>query len=56
MKLLASWASWAAVLGLLAGSAAAEPDLTQLRDLDDLRTAFNQDQGVPRVVLLLSPT
>lgn len=30
--------------------------LTDLEDLDQLRGLFNQREGVPRLVLLLSPT
>lgn len=30
--------------------------LIELKDVDQLRQAFNQDQGHPRLVLLLSPT
>ena len=30
--------------------------LTDLQDVDDLRTLFNQDDGNIRLVLLLSPT
>lgn len=30
--------------------------LTDLHDIGDLQTAFNQDAGKPRMVLLVSPT
>ena len=30
--------------------------LTDLRSVEDLRARFNQDQGKPRLILLLSPT
>jgi len=30
--------------------------LTDLGTLQDLQTAFNRDAGVPRIVLLISPT
>lgn len=30
--------------------------LTDMRSIEDLRTRFNQDQGAPRLILLLSPT
>jgi len=35
---------------------AAPTSWNDLRSLDDLKTAFNRDQGRVRVVLLLSPT
>ena len=37
-------------------SAAQDGVLTDLKDLDQLRELFNQRVGVPRLVLLLSPT
>ena len=37
-------------------SAAQGAALTDLGDLDQLRALFNQREGVPRLVLLLSPT
>jgi hypothetical protein len=36
--------------------ATSAPVLTDLRSPDDLRTSFNHDAGVPRIILLLSPT
>jgi hypothetical protein len=30
--------------------------LTELRDVADLRGAFNEKSGVPRLILFLSPT
>jgi len=31
-------------------------ELRRVRDLDEFRSAFNRDAGVPRLILLLSPT
>ncbi|MGH9970431.1 MAG: hypothetical protein ACREBG_21940 [Pyrinomonadaceae bacterium] len=42
-------------LGLFAAPRPAAP-LTDLRSLEDFRSRFNQDQGKPRLILLLSPT
>ena len=30
--------------------------LTELNSVEDLRARFNQDEGTPRLLLLLSPT
>jgi hypothetical protein len=35
---------------------ASAPNLHDLRQIDDLKKAFNADKGQPRIVLLLSPT
>jgi hypothetical protein len=32
------------------------PSLTDLHSPDDLKARFNQDAGVPRIILLVSPT
>lgn len=32
------------------------PTLTDLHSPDDLKARFNQDTGVPRIILLVSPT
>jgi hypothetical protein len=32
------------------------PVLTDLHSPDDLKARFNQDAGVPRIILLVSPT
>ena len=48
-----------ALLGFLALAPQAQgtdPMLNDLRGVDELRTLFNQDAGIPRLVLLLSPT
>ncbi len=42
-------------LGLFAYPRPRAP-LTDLRSVEDLRARFNQDQGKPRLILLLSPT
>jgi hypothetical protein len=34
----------------------AEPSLTDLASVDQFAALFNEQQGVPRLVLLLSPT
>lgn len=41
----------------VAQAATAQPTtLSDLQGLDQLRTRFNHDTGVPRLILLLSPT
>ena len=37
-------------------SARAAPPLSDLAEIGQLRSAFNEKQGVPRLILLLSPT
>lgn len=37
-------------------AALADATLKDLSHLEELRVRFNQDQGVPRLILLLSPT
>lgn len=57
-------APWVASLLLLSACTATQPitdavDAGQLEDLqsiDQLATAFNEDAGQPRLILLLSPT
>lgn len=45
------------LLSVMAGEQAVSDDaLKDLKSLDELKTRFNQDKGVPRIVLLLSPT
>jgi hypothetical protein len=34
----------------------AAPELRDLRQIDDFKKLFNADKGLPRIVLLLSPT
>lgn len=34
----------------------ADPELRELRKIDDFKKLFNADKGQPRIVLLLSPT
>lgn len=47
---------FAAALLLTACTAAAETTLHDLGSVDELRQAFQEDAGKPRVILLLSPT
>lgn len=48
----------AAVCAVIVGSLKSSPDvsLTELHDIEELRSRFNQDRGTPRLLLLLSPT
>jgi ABC-type glycerol-3-phosphate transport system substrate-binding protein len=39
-----------------AAPAPAEPTLTDLTSVDQLRERFNADQGMPRLVVLVAPT
>ena len=39
-----------------AAAAVSEPQLVDLEGLDDLRARFNEAEGKPRILLLLSPT
>ena len=45
-----------AVLALTCGAASSKPKLQDISSIDQLRSAFEQDAGKPRLVLLLSPT
>ena len=36
--------------------AASPTTLADLHDIQELQTLFNQDEGTPRLILLLSPT
>ncbi len=38
------------------GAQEPQPAIRPLHDLEELKVAFNRDQGKPRLVLLLSPT
>jgi hypothetical protein len=40
----------------VAEPAPAEPTLTDLTSVDQLRERFNADQGVPRLIVLVAPT
>jgi ABC-type glycerol-3-phosphate transport system substrate-binding protein len=40
----------------VADSAPAEQTLSDLTSVDQLKERFNADQGVPRLILLVSPT
>jgi hypothetical protein len=40
----------------VAEPAPAEPKLTDLTSVDQLRERFNADQGVPRLIVLVAPT
>jgi hypothetical protein len=37
-------------------SGSAKPGITELENIGQLRNAFNAHQGIPRLVVLLSPT
>jgi hypothetical protein len=41
---------------LTGGCGKHEPVLEDLKSLDDFKARFNDDEGKPRIVLLLSPT
>ena len=43
-------------VALAQATAAPAPVLTDLHTPDDLKARFNQDAGVPRIILLVSPT
>lgn len=48
----------AAIIAGVIGSLKPDPGvtLTDLNNIDELRARFNQDNGSPRLLLLLSPT
>ena len=51
------WASLAiAIATFSATSALSEMKIRDLNEVDELRADFNRDRGVPRIILLLSPT
>jgi hypothetical protein len=41
---------------VLAATVAPTPVLTDLHSPNDLKARFNQDAGMPRIILLVSPT
>ena len=51
------WASLGIVIATFsATSALPEMKIRDLSEVDELRADFNRDRGVPRIILLLSPT
>lgn len=46
----------AVVLGLVDWYPSPKATLTDLKEIEELRARFNKDKGMPRIVLLLSPT
>lgn len=44
------------VAGFASAVTAAQPTLADLHGVDELRTLFNRDTGMVRLVLLVSPT
>ncbi len=45
----------AIILGLVGAPPPSTP-LTELSGVEELKTQFNQDRGMPRLMLLISPT
>ncbi len=57
-KVLVALLSGLAVAVVVVLTLVPEPDATliDIASIEDLRTPFNEDRGVPRIVLLVSPT
>jgi hypothetical protein len=53
--LIVSLLAAAIILGLV-GSSPPKTPLAELKSIDELKSRFNQDRGMPRLVLLISPT
>ena len=45
-----------AIAGLVMGSSSGKRSTSELHDIDELRSQFNEDVGQPRLILLLSPS
>jgi hypothetical protein len=45
-----------AVAGLVIGCSSGARSVSEVRDIDELRSQFNEDVGQPRLILLLSPS
>jgi hypothetical protein len=45
-----------AVAGLVSGCSSGKSSVSELHDIDELRSQFNEDVGQPRLILLLSPS
>jgi hypothetical protein len=45
-----------AVAGLVIGCSSGKSSVSELHDIDELRSQFNEDVGEPRLILLLSPS
>ena len=46
----------AVALGVLGSYPGPKATLRDLKDVEELRAQFNRDKGMPRIILLLSPT
>jgi hypothetical protein len=45
-----------AIAGLVIGCSSGKGSVSELQDIDELRSQFNEDVGQPRLILLLSPS
>src|SRR5688500_10806684 len=45
-----------AVAGLVIGCSSGKSSVSELHDIDELRSQFNEDEGQPRLILSLSPS